>query len=515
MIPVLTVAQMREIDEKAIGGNPTIGYSYMLRAGLGLYNEAIEMISSNKYGEIAIICGKGNNGGDGYVVGRMLLDAGYNVMCYSLCDIDELRDEARIAFDEYIARKGNFLILSDLADLSALPGCSLIIDAMLGTGLRGDPRGICAQAIDAVNSSGVSVLSVDTPSGLNNDTGIPGVPCVRATVTVTMGFPKVGLYFYPGRQFTGKLKIHDLGYPDEIVAQKKGSIYLPSLLSIRKNLPPRHPGGSKFDHGLAFLVCGARGYTGAPTMVAEAALRTGCGMTHLAAPQSSIPVLSMKNTETVLYSLAENENGTLAFSAFEQIRNLAKDKNALCIGPGLTHEDQVGQLVRKVIQCIKIPTVLDADGINAFKGVSDELEKHCGELIITPHRGEWQRLFGELPLEPLAVISKLRSVANQFHLTILLKGSTSIVADRQGNVYILPFGNSALAKAGTGDVLSGIIVSLLAQGATPTIATVLGGYIQSQAGVLASQSLSEYSVNATDVIAYISKVIMSIIDCKK
>ncbi|HEX2955961.1 MAG TPA: NAD(P)H-hydrate epimerase, partial [Chitinispirillaceae bacterium] len=430
MIPVLTVAQMREIDEKAICGNLTIGYSYMLRAGLGLYNAAIEMISVNHCGsEIAIICGKGNNGGDGYVAGRMLLDAGHKVMCYSLCDTDELRGEARIAFDEYIARKGNFLILSDIADLSALLGCALIIDAMLGTGLRGDPRGICAQAIEAVNSSGVKVLSVDTPSGLNNDTGIPGIPCVKATVTVTMGFPKIGLYFYPGRLYTGKLIIHDLGYPDEIVAQKKGSIYLPSLYSIRKNFPQRHPGGSKFDHGLALLVCGAKGYTGAPTMVAEAALRTGCGMTHLAAPESTIPVLSIKNTETVLHSLSETENGTISFSAFEQIRNLAKDKDALCIGPGLTYDDQTCKLVREVIRCLKMPTVLDADGINSFKGVSEELKKHCGELIITPHRGEWQRLFGELPPEPLEVISKLKSVANQYHLTILLKGSTSIVAN--------------------------------------------------------------------------------------
>ncbi len=510
MIPVLTAGQIREIDEKAIGGNLVTGYSYMIRAALGLFNCATEMISDCSQREIAVICGKGNNGGDGYVVARMLMDAGHKVMCYSLCDTDELRGEAKIAFNEYISRKGNFLILNDIADLNALAGCSLIIDAMLGTGLRGDPRGICAQAIEAVNNSGVSVLSVDTPSGLNNDTGVPGNPCIRAKATVTMGFPKVGSYFYPGKQFTGKLIIQDLGYPDEIVAQKKGTIYLPSLDFIRKNFPPRNPDGSKFEHGLALLVCGARGYTGAPTLVANAALRAGCGMTHLAAPLSSIPVLSLKNTETVLYALNETENGTAAYSSVDQIRNLAKGKDALCIGPGLGHDLQTCQMVREIVLTEDIPVVLDADGLNAFKGESGQLKMHSGEMIITPHKGEWLRLFGELPEEPLDVISRVKEIASHYRLTVLLKGSTTIVASPGGEVYILPFGNSALAKAGTGDVLSGIIVSLLAQGVSTTMAAVLGSYIQLQSGVLASQSLSEYSVTATDVISNIHKVILSI-----
>ncbi len=511
MIPVLTARQMREIDEKAIGGNQVSGYSYMIRAALGLFNAASEMIEASSGGEIAIICGKGNNGGDGYVVARMLMDAGHSVMCYSLYDTDELKGEAKIAFNEYISRKGNFLILNDIEDLAAINGSSLIIDAMLGTGLRGDPGGICAQAIETVNNSGVAVLSVDTPSGLNNDTGIPGDPCVRADITVTMGFPKVGLYFYPGKLFAGRLIVQDLGYPDEIVAQKKGAIYLPSPNFIRKNFPPRYPDGSKFDHGLALLISGSRGYTGAPTLAAEAALRVGCGMTHLAAPCSCIPILSIKNTETVLHSLDENENGTVAYSSIDQIKELVKGKNALCIGPGLGHDTQACELVREIISSVKLPSVLDADGLNAYKEMPGELKKHNGELVITPHRGEWQRLFGELPSEPLEIISQVKSIASLYRITILLKGSTTIVASPKGDVYILPFGNSALAKAGTGDVLSGIMVSLIAMGIHTTMAAVLGGYIQQNAAALASQSLSEYSVTATDVIANIHKVILSII----
>jgi NAD(P)H-hydrate epimerase len=436
-------------------------------------------------------------------------------MCYSLYDTDELRAEAKVAFNEYISRKGNLLILNDIADLGALNGCSLIIDAMLGTGLRGDPRGICAQTIETVNNSGVPVLSVDTPSGLNNDTGVPGDPCVRANVTITMGFPKVGLYFYPGKLYTGKLIVHDLGYPDEIVEQKKGAIYLPSKDFICKNFPSRHPDGSKFEHGLALLICGARGYTGAPTLVAEAALKVGCGMTHLAAPFSCIPTLAIKNTETVLHALDETENGTVAYSSIDRIRELVRGKNALCIGPGLSHDPQVCQLVRELIPSLNIPCVLDADGLNAYKGVSEELKKHSGELIITPHQGEWQRLFGKLPSEPLEIISQVKTIASLYRLTVLLKVSTNIVATPRGDAFILPFGNSALAKAGTGDVLSGIIVSLIAMGVPTSLAAVLGCYIQQNAAVLASQNLSEYSVTATDVIANIHKVILSITEADR
>jgi hydroxyethylthiazole kinase-like uncharacterized protein yjeF len=510
MIPVLTVTQMREIDQNAISNNITIGYSYMLKAGLGLFNAAKDMMSDSRNGEILIFCGKGNNGGDGYVVGRMLLDAGYKVMCYSLCDVEELSRESKIAYDEYVSRKGNILVLSDAEELSNISRYSLIIDAILGTGLKGDPRGLCAMAIEAINSCGVSVLAVDTPSGLNCDTGVTMNPCVRATTTVTMGFPKLGFYFYPGKSNVGKLIIHDLNYPDEIIAANRKTIFFPTPTILRRFLPARKPDGSKIDHGLALLVCGSRGYTGSATLVADAALRTGCGMTHLAAPESVISILSTKLTETVLHPLNETGLGTPAYSALEQIRGLASGKNALCIGPGISHDIQTVSLVRDTLKSVSLPTILDADGINAFKGISEELKNHAGELVITPHRGEWTRLFGELPHEPEAVIETLREKAHEFRMTILLKGNPTIISDPDGVSYISPFGNSALATAGTGDVLSGIIVSLIAQGAPVTQAAILGSYIQGEAGVLASRRLGEYSVIARDVVGNIFRVLRTL-----
>jgi ADP-dependent NAD(P)H-hydrate dehydratase / NAD(P)H-hydrate epimerase len=507
MIPVLTVSQMRDIDERAIAGNLTIGYSLMVKAGIGLCAAVKELMNDRGLGEIAIFCGKGNNGGDGYVAGRMLLDAGYKVMCFSLCETDELLDESKVAFNEYCARKGNVLILNDTADVSDLSRFRLIIDAMLGTGLKGDPRGLYALVIEAVNACGVPVIAVDTPSGLNNDTGIPGNPCIRATTTVTMGYPKIGLYFYPGKAFVGKLIIQDLSYPDEIVAGGKLSIFYPSFKRLRKSLPSRHPDGSKIDHGLALLICGSKGMTGSAALVAEAALRSGCGMVHLASAESLIPVLSIKLTEPVLHPLYETTAGSISFSSIEQIRELSINKNALCIGPGLTHDSDTTRLVREVIKSIDLPAVLDADGLNAFKEYTEELKDHAGTLVITPHRGEWVRLFGALSQEPSGMIEQLKSKSDEYKMTILLKGNPTLVVDSDGTAYILPYGNSALATAGTGDVLSGIIVSLIAQGATALDAAILGSYIQGEAGTIASKRLGEHSVIARDVVGTIYRVI--------
>lgn len=509
MIPVVTVSQMRLIDDAAIGGDETKGYGYMLKAGAGIFEAVKTLLPDINEGEIAVFCGRGNNGGDGYVAARLLLESGYRVMCISLCQTDERKGEVQLAFNDYIGSKGKLMVLGDAGDLANLTRYKLIIDAMLGIGAKGNPRGICAAAIDAINRSGIPVVAADTPSGLDSDTGVPGTPCIKAGVTVAMGFPKVGQYFYPGRDHIGKLVIQDLGYPDEHLGTKPftAGLFSPTPTDLRELLPRRKPSGSKFDHGLALLICGSRGMTGSAILVARAALRTGCGMTHLAAPESVVPALSSRLLETVIHPVAETPAGTPSASALTKILELAHSMQAVCIGPGISHESDTSGLVRGLLSKCKLPLVLDADGINAYKGSSEELRSHKGDLIITPHKGEWQRLFGELPSGPIAVIDKVKEKARALHMTVLLKGNPTIVADADNKAYILPFGNSALAKAGSGDVLSGIIVSLLAQGASPIHAAILGAAIHGKAGTLAGSKLSEYSVIASDVVKAIPRVI--------
>ena len=510
MIPVLTVAQMRELEKKSIGNDPAVGYSFMREAGKGLFLAARDMVPETAMGEIAVFCGSGNNGGDGYAVARLLLDAGYRVTCFSMCAVDGLKGEAKLAFNDFTAQKGNCLALSDTAYLSNLSHYRLIIDCMLGTGARGAPRGLYAGAIEAINASGVPVLAADTPSGLENDTGVPSTPCIKATVTVTLGFPKIGLYFYPGRDVVGKLIIHDLKYP-RCIGKRDRTRALSADAGIASGIfPLRRPAGSKFDHGLALLVCGSKGMAGSAALVARAAQRTGCGMTHLASPVSIIPVLSAKLTETVLHPVSETAEGSASKSALQKLLELAGTMHALCIGPGLSHAAETQDLVRSLIARCALPTLLDADGINAFRGRTEELASHAARLVITPHRGEWRRLFGELPPEPMAVIHAIKKKAAEFRMTVLLKGNPTLCADTTGNAYILPFGNSALAKAGSGDVLSGIIVSLMAQGATGDHAALLGAYIHGESGVLASRKRGEYSVIASDVVETIYQVIKTL-----
>jgi hydroxyethylthiazole kinase-like uncharacterized protein yjeF len=513
MVPVVTVAQMRAIDEAAIGGDRKKGYGSMLKAGAGIFRAAQDFMSDVKGGAVAVVCGRGNNGGDGYVAARLLLEAGYRVQCFSLCRTEDLAGEAKLAFNAYAGRKGKTLVLHDAAVFSRLPGCGRVIDAMLGTGAQGDPRGIYASAIAAIHKSGIPVIAADTPSGLDCDTGVPGRPCIKAALTVAMGFPKIGQFFYPGRGHVGKLVIQDLGYPENLL--KGNDIFYPSRADLRELLPRRRPAGSKFDHGLALLVCGSRGMTGSAVLAARAALRTGCGMTHLAAPGSVVPALSRRLIETVIHPLPETPAGTPALTAFEKLRNIAGSMRAVCIGPGISHEKETSALVRKFVSKCALPLVLDADGINAYKGRADELKAHRGELVMTPHRGEWERLSGGLPPEPAAVIDKLKETATRLGVTVLLKGNPTIVADRGGKAYVLPFGNSALAKAGSGDVLSGIIVSLLAQGAAPAHAAVLGAAIHGEAGTLASKKLTEYSVVAGDVVKAIPEAIRELLAAGK
>ncbi len=505
MITVLSVAQMRKIDGMAIAGNHEIGYAYMNKAAKGLYDIARELAPDPKAGDISVFCGKGNNGGDGFSVASLLVEAGYSVMCYALCQPETLQGEAKMAFDHYDSIKGNFMVLDDVADLVSIDKCSLIIDAVLGTGIKGDPHGISAEVIQAINDSGVRVLAADTPSGLDNDQALPMNPCIHAHTTVAMGFPKIGSFFFPGRSVVGRLHICDLGYPKDLIDMQSNKTFYPELPDFKELLPPRKPDGSKFDHGVAMMICGSRGMAGAAVLASQAAMRTGCGMVHCFSPKGILQTLAGKLTEVVLHGIDESPLGTPGFSSLDFLLEKSKQFQAVCIGPGISHEEETSRLVRNFIAWCPTSCVLDADGLNAFKGKVQELKNHASPLVITPHKEEWARLFGPLPKEPLEVVEIVRKTAKEFGLTVLYKGFPTIVAVPQGDVFLLPYGNSGMATAGSGDVLSGTIVSLIAQGVSVPYAAMLGAYIHAKSGELASEELTEYSVIASDIVGNISK----------
>lgn len=504
MHTIVTTRQMRSIDADSICNDSDTGYLYMQRAAEHLYTLIRSLHSPAQDVTIAIVCGKGNNGGDGYVCGCLLVDAGYTVTCFAAVPPDTLTGECARAMKDYELRKGNIRILADADTDVSFNGFTIIVDALLGTGSKGDPRGSFPRLINAVNKSGAIVIAVDTPSGLDLDTGLPGNPTVRSTYTIAMGFPKFGHYFQPGKSFTGKLSVGDLGYQEQIVNLHRGAIHIPEIADLQLLLPPRKPSGSKFDFGQALIIAGSPGMTGSATLCAEAALRSGCGMVHCAFPDSIMNILSVKLTEPILHPQGATDSGSLALGSFEPISLLMQRMQAACIGPGLTFHEATSLTVRQLVTTANNPLILDADGLNAFKNAVPLLAEHPSELVITPHRGEWERLFGTLPSSPEAVIDTVQKIATGFTMTILLKGNPTIIATPHGTTFIMPFGNTALAKAGSGDVLSGIIVSLLAMGMRSHDAALLGAYLHGTAGELASVNLGEYSVTPRDVVAHIS-----------
>jgi NAD(P)H-hydrate epimerase len=510
MILILTTSQMRRIDEEAIDGDVSVGFRYMRMAAQGLFVTVSELIKEPSREQVAIVCGKGNNGGDGFVLGSLLLDNGYKPMCFGLCDPEQLTGEAGKAYEEYLSKSGNFFRIMDTEDLKGFSDFTVIVDAILGTGITGDPHGLAAEAITIINKCGKKVVAVDTPSGLNNDTGEIGYPTVMATVTVAMGYPKIGQLHFPGRQCIGRLIVKDPGYPDEIVGRNNSKVYAPAKADLRRMIPPRKSAGSKFDHGLAFMLCGSRGMAGSAALAARAAHRTGCGMVHLAAPRSAAAVLAVKLTETVIHQIDETEDGSLAIDALQWIAGQANNMHAVLIGPGISHNIETSRLVRDCITRLNKPVVLDADGISAFKGCPELLSKRLCELVITPHEGEWRRVFGQLPAAPVERIGVLVEKARLFSMTILYKGNPTVVALPDGRAFIIAVGNSGMATAGSGDVLSGIIVSLIAQGCTSGDAAVLGACIHGLAGDNARARLSEYSIIAGDLVEHIPCVMQDL-----
>jgi NAD(P)H-hydrate epimerase len=511
MIPILTVDRMRKIDLEAIGQDLNTGFSYMKKAAEGLFDVARKIVPTPRSGDIVIVCGKGNNGGDGLSLGKLLLDAGYNVMCYLLCEPDELQRESKLAYEAYSDSQGNFLVLDDASDMVNLSNCSLIIDALIGIGLKGELKPLYAEVIENINSSKVPVLSVDTPSGINNDTGETGSLCVKANFTVTMGFPKIGQYFFPARKYIGDLYIKNLGYPQNIVTKNSLNIFLPEFNDYKNMLPQRIPDGSKFEHGVVFMLSGSSGMSGSATLASNSSLRTGCGMVYLAVPKSIMNIIANKVTEVVIKPINETSQGTPSLSSLNEITDLMEKSKAACIGPGISHNNETSNLVLEIVSKSNIPIVLDADGINAFKGKKEQLKKHKSPVVITPHKGEWERVFGEISPKPIEKIEQIRKVAVDFNISILFKGNPTIISDTKGNIYLSPYGNSGMATAGSGDVLSGIITSLIAQGCSCHDAAILGAYIHAKAGEEASKELSEYSMIASDIVNNIYKVIKRLI----
>ncbi|MDP8238697.1 MAG: NAD(P)H-hydrate dehydratase [Candidatus Hatepunaea meridiana] len=515
MIPVVTTEQIRECDRFTIEELGIPGVVLMENASRAAAAEAVRMLDNQPTGKhVRIFCGKGNNGGDGFAMARHLGNAGSNIELILLGKAKDLKGDALFNCELFkkldgkvkeVDQETGFNIEKEKPDL--------IIDAILGTGFIGPARGLYAEAIEIINSTGVLVLAVDMPSGVEADTGIADGFAVKADSTVTFGLIKAGLLLPPGRECAGRVTIADIGIPPQVVEARNIDQFIVELNDVKQHLPRRHPADHKGKAGHVFIIAGSPGMTGAAVLAAEASMRTGTGLTVVGVPQSLNPVLEMKLTEAMTLPLAENKQGSLNADAYEQCCEKIEWASVVAFGPGIGRNKDTAKLLERLLEDIDKPLVIDADGLNLLADNPGLLNKLPENTVLTPHPGEFSRLTGvsnrDISADRIAIARKW---AVKWGITVVLKGSPSLTALPNGNVYINPTGNAGMATGGSGDVLTGIIASLIAQGLNVESAAWMGCYLHGAAGDNASAELGKLGMVAGDIINFLPKVIDNIGD---
>lgn len=511
---IVTAEEMRNIDQQTIQNIGIPGIVLMENAGLGVVN-AIDKKYAKSLSRVSIFVGKGNNGGDGLVVARHLVNMGYNVQTYVMAEANAFTGDALINLQ--IAKNMNLpleFILSD-EDLEKNKGkiasSDLLVDSIFGTGLKGAVRGFAANVIDFLNSTGLPIVAIDLPSGLDANTGKIDGACIKAVLTVTMALPKRGLLMFPGANYVGELKVVDIGVPRKVIESQGILVNLVQSYDAAKLLPERPRDAHKGTFGRVVILAGSVGFTGAAAMASEAALRVGAGLVSLGIPKSLNSIMGVKLTEAMTRPLPETENLTLAMSAKDEIMKMLENANVAALGPGLSRHPETVSLIQNLCKEVKIPKIIDADGLNALSDAPGILKELGQNTILTPHPGEMARLTANSTSQIQSDrIGIAQDFAKENGVVLVLKGAPTVTADSQGNVFINTTGNPGLASGGTGDVLTGAIAGFLAQGLSVIDAAVLGVYIHGLAGDLAAMKHGEAGILARDVIKRLPKAIQEL-----
>lgn len=494
-------SEMRELDRRTIEEVGIPGVVLMENAGRGAADHLCRLFASLHPGPVLVLAGKGNNGGDGYVIARHLLNRGWHVQTLVTAALEAIRGDARIHLDA-LRRSGGDVAFAPhskaLAEaLADQNNAALIVDALLGTGLTAEVRGLYAEAIDWVNGMPVPVVSVDIPSGIDADTGKICGRAIRADLTATFALPKIGHAVQPGAALSGILEIVDIGIPAPLLRKAGDAHLLIDADEAEELLPGRPVMGHKGTFGHLLVVAGSTGKTGAAAMTAEGALRIGSGLVTLACPAAVQEVLAVKLTEAMTAPLS-GESGDWA----GDVEALLQGKNALALGPGLGEQEDIRALVRHLVADCPLPLVLDADGLNAIAEKPDVLLKRTGATaVLTPHPGEMARLTGRTAAEVEADrIGIAREFARRYKVVLLLKGARTVTALPDGRVRINGSGNPGLASGGMGDVLTGMIGGLLAQGVSPANAAILGAYLHGRSADRLLERLGDAGMMASDLL---------------
>ncbi len=510
MQPLYKAEEMRTLDSETIENLGLPGIVLMEHAG---YKSAL--IIKDKFpppGFVTIICGKGNNGGDGFVIARWLKQWGYFVNVILLTKAERLKGDAKINCDVF--RKlypEEFVEAPDSIEIvkKYISECEIVVDAILGTGLEKPLSGYFLEVVKTINESGKFVFSVDIPSGLPSDSGRLIGECVKANITATYGGLKRAHFVYPARKFVGEVYLVDICIPESVKKLVEEGCFLVEEDDVKKHFPERIPDAHKGNFGHLAILTGSPGKTGAGIMAGEAALKTGVGLVTLYVPESLNIAYEANTLEVMSFPLKDNQ-GYISSDNIEFLLSELENKDALAIGPGLGQHEDTLKLIEKLISECNIPMVIDADGINLIAKKPEILKKKKAPIILTPHPGELSRLI-KVPTQEINQkrLETALEWAKKLNIILVVKGAGTITAIPEGRAFINPTGNPGMASGGSGDVLTGIIGALLAMGITPEKAAYAGVFLHGLSADVAKEATGEYSLTASDMIEGISIVLKS------
>ena len=506
---LLTAAEMRAVDDATVAAGTPVA-TLMERAGQAVADALERRFGAPVALRVLVLAGAGHNGGDGLVAARVLAARGARVAVAVCVPATRLAPATRTmlaALEHTGVRVQHVSDARELAALAAtLDAWEFVIDALLGTGADGEPRGVIADACglaNALRAHGSRIVAVDLPTGVASDDGTASADAVQADLTVTFGEPRRGHWLWPGRSYTGTLEVADIGLVSPAAAGLAPA-ELGHAAALAALVPLRDPRAHKGSSGRALLIGGAPGMTGALVLAARAAVRSGAGYVRVAAPASLQSVLAAHLVEPMVIACGEDDQRTLTATALARIRDEASRADAVAIGSGLSSRPHAAHLVRELTAHLDRPLVLDADALSALAPAESVLVPALrlapAPRVLTPHLGEMQRLTGQSPAELEARrIDAARGWAQRWGATVVLKGAPTVIASPTGEVTVNPTGSAALATAGTGDVLTGILVALLAQGLAPYDAARLAAHVHGLAADLVSHSRGPLGLAASDL----------------
>lgn len=510
---LVTSEQMKNIEKKAMENLNIPSVILMENAAIGVSNRCMEYLEFKKSKKVVIFAGAGNNGGDGFAAARQLYTNNINITVIFTGDINKTTTDCRLNYDIALNIGINIININELSISDDIPvlvrEADVVIDALIGTGLKNELKSCLKQLVNAININTKSnyVISVDCPTGINSDTGSINGACIRADETITFHYPKIGLFLYPASGFVGEIYISDISIPKNEEFDKDLCFNMLTENEAAKMMPLRNGDSNKGCFGKTIVFAGSENMTGAAVFVCTAIYKTGAGIVNACVVKRVAEVIQNLVPETVI-SLLPDKDGMLCSDSFEIIKDKLNNVNVISIGSGIGQSDETDKFIYNVLKTAEVSLIIDADALNSISKNISILNEVKSECIITPHIKEMSRLTG-LTVEEIKnnPINTAVEFSKKYNVITVLKDSRTVITNQYGDVYINTTGNSSMAKGGTGDCLAGVISGLLSQGVNAYSSAVLGCYINGKAAEYASSNLSNYGVMARDILNSIPYVI--------